>query len=1664
MLKRKIAFVLTIATVFSLLSGIFPPTFASKTEEIITEPTAVIETIETKSDQTESDKTIPSETTSAAEETNPSETAPSETTNPTEETVPETLPETTEVIISDEQNSIEDGILLVDESDLVDACYISGFAIKSIKDGTAPFDSDDAPGNDSSNSNNIVRSFDHVNYTLEYTTAIRDTEILGIDQGYVCIDFSLNCDPAVAVFDLDTMSWCLNLKQTYYYEDGTMSNTWDQNKLVVKQQLTGQRLLVNNEHGNAIPGTGTLTVGIYVKGASNDQVLTPTFILWMDGNPDEDKVMAEGSDVTISAAPKYDISVSRNHTLNALAYYDANTGIESAIRKNSDDIYGRLQGYGVALSLRNDSPEKGLKGIELPAGDITFDLRISEFVNGNDVSYSQNYTPFFWDYKMNETSSTKGVLGRNMRPLGQSAVHYTSWQTGFPYNKAGDRTYCCYDGGRMAIEQNADDSNLFHVTLKGYKFDTQKFIFPDRDAFDYTPTISSNIGYFSVGYIQILCQFPEQVTEISNVNMRVEVSNISAATISGQSVTNETSTNNNLSSTNLTVYPTGSHSKRNFFKRTSGGNLASPWSAGNAYAAIGSQVCIQGHMVYTGDAYLTDTNILQKFDDKYLEIPAGTTSYSRKNFYNPLSQWGTVNTLFAAKPDKSGWASDDEMNDTREEQLIYFDTIDDLNSAGYICVGILWEVRDSMLYPENSGGCVYLDQLVNIKSNVMPGTVAMTKNDVRSWQTTDRVFSWLDKPYDSSIKAYGLGDPDWNSGYVDGYQKPKYVTYLNYEKAIYENGTMIGGHWNSYQGGNSLLIIGNKAGVNIKTADTSNGNPKYTYDLDAGERNANFKITPLLFLDSSSSEATASNLKDDVKVTATLPKGLHYNPAGVSVEPNSIVENPDGTVTITWEFNDVVVSDGIEPIYFSAIIGEEGTINDVKNNESFVVSTKITSKNDPRNCSFANGNYSETSILVIKLAASAVIKRAITPLTDIGEPITYRLRYSNISEVSADDVRIYDILPYNEDRRVTSFSGRYQLKDIDLDFTHASETLENNPDFIKAYITKDTSARTKAVSEKALSGNLTGAAFSNLTLTKNGTKFSAQNLYLSDITALLFEFGNVQEKEYVDIYITITPADENNVLLKDSSGNVQQPGDTYSNDFSQYANNQVAIVNSNVTQAKVVHRLISGTAWLDQNQDGKRQSSEPKQTNLTVTLYSATKNGPAVTIPGISETLYRAYDVFGKLIPTVNTDASGNYQFNNLAPGDYYIVFTGTEGYGMTYYRHIEDQSVDSDTKAILRSPIDTYNDLKNALQAARTEIISFPDANHMLEFEHHIEHVDAGFIVLPQPGQSVSKISDRTEGTKFDPDTGRFTGDRSNGFYMSGDTIKFTITITNTGDSDLLDLMVNEDISNLSKYLDNFHFECKANDVLKTTKKNDITVKSIVSNNNIHTIQFDILHPKDSVAIACSGTAKQIQELAQNISNKVSISSSFTGRPTLDENPDMIKTPDTIQNGENFSEDHDEIDISGLGSLAIHKISSANNQPLSGVAFELKGENGFISKRITDEDGNILFDDLTPQTYTLTEIATVYGYTLLPQPIQIQIPLTLSETELKNHGLKPEDGFWSEANQCYYFYNLSKTIENSPAFTLTDTGRNDFYVISVTFAILIASAFTLCYLKRKCQ
>ena len=1152
-------------------------------------------------------------------------------------------------------------------------CYISDFGIKKMTDGTPGFDSDNNPGNDSEKSNKIVRSFDYVNYDLEYVTAITDKTKV-VNEAYVGVEFSLDKDPSKAVFNKDSFAWCENPVTTYYYEDGTNSTKWDQKKTVVKQVLTGRRKITNNADTNAIPGIGTLSFGVYVKGDINGAVIQPEFKCWIEGN---DKAKTTQSEpVTVSAEPRYNLRLVRNtssQNSDPLVYVSPDRTTLSTEDKDGY-LMGRMESYNVQMELLNESADKGLKGVELPSGRITFDLKATEKIDNKDVTGQEGYVPFLWDYNV-ANSSSKGVGGKSFDLIGDSRIYLN---TALPYGMSKHYSRSknsTWDSGEYSIIDKGNGN--MSVSLDNYSFDLDQFYFPTYTAWAdqrYSPNISKNQNIFSIGYMQVFCQFPREVDTTTNLKMFMEASNFKATSAGGRTVNAEVRTTDNITSNVITLYPRGSFTSFQLY------NNCSSWAAPDGTASAGELLTSgkrqysTGYIYYQGDVLLTNWNFLYKFDDTVFE-PTGEDIDVGHNYTSVNVKAETSTCLYAAKPDKTGWKSDEEQTKAEEEDLIYFKSYKELKDAGYTCVGFLEEVRKGK-YSE-----IYLRFGLKVRDDAKPGSVGMTTHCTKGWTGKDKVGSWTEHLYKDNQNIYGTGGGSTANGKI--YRNPNYSVHSKYTKAVYEDGSIIKGHTNGHVAGQSLLITGDKTQISIAPAEG-----KSFYDVDNGERTVTYKMTPSLKITSANSSTTDTEQVDNVYITATLPKDLHYNIGTASKEPDSVKENADGTTTIKWTLKSQKVGGAVDPITFDCKIGAAGTKNDVENNQQIDVQAKISSDQDKRKYTTEFGNLSKTTITIIKLATSSIAKTVDKELNEVGAPFKFTLNMGNTSEIDVKQARLYDVMPFSGDERGSNYHGKYRITSVTLDYKDAPRTFDANKNNAYIQTTTDTKYQTNPDYNNIL--NYTGLdAWNKLTngVVNEDKKTITFAVNTNDITALFVDFGgNIAGNEFVKAHIQCTPLDMNGKLMQAEDGSVQVEKDVYVNSFYEYATNQIAIVQSNIVKTTVVDRMLSGRVWNDRNKDGLQSEDEPALPNKKIMLYrtTASKIGAkkdSVDVAG--KKLFPAYTTIGDAVDSVTTDEDGDYSFHHLEAGTYTAVLDGKIlQYTVTNKKQGNDTDIDSDATA----------------------------------------------------------------------------------------------------------------------------------------------------------------------------------------------------------------------------------------------------------------------------------------------------------------------------------------------------------------------------------------------
>lgn len=123
-------------------------------------------------------------------------------------------------------------------------------------------------------------------------------------------------------------------------------------------------------------------------------------------------------------------------------------------------------------------------------------------------------------------------------------------------------------------------------------------------------------------------------------------------------------------------------------------------------------------------------------------------------------------------------------------------------------------------------------------------------------------------------------------------------------------------------------------------------------------------------------------------------------------------------------------------------------------------------------------------------------------------------------------------------------------------------------------------------------------------------------------------------------------------------------------------------------------------------------------------------------------------------------------------------------------------------------------------------------------------------------------------------------------------------------------------------------------------------------------------------------------------------------------------------------------------GSIKVVKYESGRETPLQGVAYQLKGvETGEYYTAYTDENGVALWEDLVPQHYVITEIATAEGMSLLKDPVEVTLPLTVSPEEADGVSVDLSQAVWDASAGAWCFYNLTYEIRDDVKLNMPEAG-----------------------------
>lgn len=1264
-----------------------------------------------------------------------------------------------------------------------DEGYIKSLAVSAVVDGSSPWDGDDDPGDDSSDSNKIVRTWDTVTYNVAYTTA---TYELGTsyDNAYVNFCFTLPMEEQEATFNTDAMGW-MSTDPTHQWKKENKQDALGKTYQVL---TCSKRISNQGSSTSAVPGSGEIYVQITVYAAKNGDKIAPSVKAYMDGNNLADGSKIAGSTVLlangqtqnankcqkhgnnelksialdtvmISAAPSYNLSLHRgSYNEESSGLFDFSTGDDDAPNKDAGIVRGRLIKYTVSMELRNKSiqsgPDKGkskyLRGIEIPSGDISYTVDMSSsFLANSGKSYPldsyDEYKPLLWATSKN-TNNIKYRSDLHSVASNDCGIPYDScpWRTikntGLKSPISRDSNGVTWGAGEVwnggsALKATQSGRKL---TLTQNNYEINPIWFPNCLAWDgrngsyyYNPAdgiMKTNRGVFSAAVIYIVVPYgnddnylPIRYSDNGTERLTLTEGSLVATSVSGQKVLPVSDFSNQSVTTDDkltdTVYLTRPGSWCNYIWYSSKSNPCQWYgsggtgdsynqSRGSDSVMIGDQIGVYWGFIQYANGEMKNVeqanDVLLKFDDKSFTVAKLVPS-------------ATNNIAYAAKKDGNGWTSDDEMNKTNIEDLIYYSSESELKAAGATCVGLMtqWRVpgRTNTGRQDVFSGCVL--QTRNDLS--LSGHVAQITIETNGWngykESSDGSVTALpDVPLRSDVQSGKASEADYAANMFAKNSKSYYY------KTEYDADGNATFHTGGTQIGDSALLISYTSKLGISTAQfNENGGSKTIYDLDNNQYSVDYVIRPTLSI-----TAKGGTLgKTTVKITATLPSGLEYEPGsskfGGTYTPSKtpgysgtisdaldvtpqVNKDKNGRTTLVWTIPDVQIEETLPYLYFTGKIDST-----TAKNVDFQVDASIQTTEDLRAPNVNYGNSANYSIKTAKTSDISIATKAKKSMNEINSTIGYTSSWSNNSQSSLDDQVLMSVTPYNGDSAGSKFNGTYEISSARLS-NAGTGTGQQNPNKYEAWYTIDAVGNTITTSDGSnvdattiRSGLAGGAHWVKTTIGSDGTI----NLPKNGVTAWCL-IGTMPGGASVKADVNLTP-----------SGNAS--GNRYVN--------TVWLTNS-TTQAScyIVRRMLSGVAWIDWNGNGKRDSEEKKLPGVRVRLTDLNGN----TVKNLSGNKCTAI-----------TNSDGAYSFDEIPMGTYNVIFDDG-GAGITLYRQ-SVKHADGAASSVNNDAEGQY-DSSGVLISGITDSIAMPDTDSIASSPYIVENIDAGYVpivTLPLSGGS---------------------------------------------------------------------------------------------------------------------------------------------------------------------------------------------------------------------------------------------------------------------------------------------------------------------------------------
>lgn len=1061
---------------------------------------------------------------------------------------------------------------------------------------------------------------------------------------------------------------------------GTGSYSWlesmeEEGKIPTVQKKDGNLVIegkVNAQvnEGNLVPGIYTKSITVTSSNMANNEQADLNIECWV--LEDEATRKEAKANITISQTCEYRMNCEKNSGAAVISgYFNQKTG-DFTVRKPADMAgyqYGRV--YGFEPYVTNPSTTEKLDR-NIP---LSFDMKY-QVLKKEEGEYvpetEEGYQPVLIVTKKHNKDCQNELTDSPIEDVTLGNLIYDYSNIG--PQMTGDYSYQMEDG-------------ILHVSANNRNNDTTRL-----SCLVFVPVNEDDSGE-------------------DTRKLQITFDNLQGTSISGQPITDVTPQDYICE---WTVYPKGSGE----------GEITTPLFSRSIYfpnyktVKKGERLPAISDVSTTKSSTITDysvnaINILIKFESG-LELDEAVKE-ANHGLYS-----GEVNFLYGVKPDGKGWTNEIEVNHTQDYELRYYDNLEEAKSHGTV-VAALIEMRNGIWLRDNFRYTCYF------RANGDSGKSYVIVQDVKMWRGSDDWYetSWV------GTNGGAVSQTQEPTDFMKPYDNPANtegsVEERVYRRDIWPDGAAEPQEMEGRTWGDTVYIVGGEV-KKIKASSTNlNGNNITTVHgaWNASWSNSTFNTTlNQRYVDRQYTFEVTGVGEQPISLQAVITgvnyydRNLYTKQTGevhLGTESDPVTYTPDADPTKPGTFkggkvidpeNFTVPGDGIYDLYYTSFIGD---ITDLSKDAPIGVwwdQTSLKMVGDSAKYAFLGDVNIAYTVTVTKDGSMSVSNQSDSPA--VIDAAGYNLELTaNLK--GQNNVFMLDVLPYREDGRGSDYHGSYTLTGNKITMTYSTADGGNPDSQGTLYYTTETKVQGKTADIFAgKDADSLGETFTDTaSITWKKADYQDGKWILPEGTtpvAIMF-CGNIAADERVAFHVPLTLTEN-------------QVGDTYSNNISVLTSSVTEPVESNIAMVTVAGRTISGTAWIDVNQDGIYNNGDTGQSGVTVKLYKADK------------TEIRQ-DANGNFY-NVTTEEDGSYSFANVPESEdgYYIAFEGHLFKGGKYFSAKKykggasapgDRADDSD---IVES--DT------AIESAKTEVFAMSTDAQLVESEtinQTVSGVNAGLI-----------------------------------------------------------------------------------------------------------------------------------------------------------------------------------------------------------------------------------------------------------------------------------------------------------------------------------------------